>query len=246
MADFPLNSCIGKTNWVNPSDFGEKKKKKRKQTFLVGLLFHKTRKHLLLISAHRVLVWRGKIISDVLFLFCALSSVLCDGLLLCSGSCISVDMVVCVDWVQRSRTTQHMPPTSHFQDTFSLPHVNKCPESKFSFLEPKPRLFLQTFGELNDQILSLCFYSKTSYGVKTHHHSAKMLGNVNTNNNLCLLKVTFISIFSPWSCCITGSNCCHILICALAGGIAMFYSPDCPDLVLLRSRFCSHLVSVHQ
>lgn len=140
---------------------------------------------------------RVKIISDVLFLFCALSSVLCDGLLLCSGSCISVDMVVCVDWVQRSRTTQHVPPMSHFQDTFSLPHINKHPESKFSFLEPKLRLFLQTFGELNDQIFSLCFYSKTSDGVKTHHHSPKMFGNVNTNNNLCLLKVTFISIFSP-------------------------------------------------
>lgn len=100
-------------------------------------------------------VERKEYLIDVLVLFCALSSVLCDGLLLHSGSHTSVDAVVCVDCVQKSNAMKHVPPAAHFQDAFSLPHVNKYPESKFSFSEPKTCLFLQTFGKYQ---LSICIF----------------------------------------------------------------------------------------
>jgi len=99
------------------------------------------------------------IISVVLFLFCALSSVLWHGLLLRSSSRIGIDAVECVYRVQRSNTMEHVPPTSRLQGTFSLPHVNKYPESKFSSSEPKSHLFLQTFGKLNNQAFDPPFYS---------------------------------------------------------------------------------------
>lgn len=52
---------------------------------------------------------------------------------------------------------KHVAPTYHFQDTFGLPHVNKYPESKFSFSEPKLCLFLQTFGKLSISLL-ICIF----------------------------------------------------------------------------------------
>lgn len=54
---------------------------------------------------------------------------------------------------------QHVPRTSNLQRTFSLPHVNKYSEGKFSFSEPKPHLFLQTFGKLNNRAFDPPFYS---------------------------------------------------------------------------------------
>lgn len=54
---------------------------------------------------------------------------------------------------------QRVPPTSNLQGTFSLPHVNKYSESKFSFSEPKPHLFLQMFGKLNNWAFDPPFYS---------------------------------------------------------------------------------------
>lgn len=124
---------------------------------MVGLSFCKTKTHLLLICACQILKWGGKRRYRCLVLFCAVTSGLCEGLLLQSGSCTSNDAGVCVDCVQKSNAMQHVPPASHFQDAFSLPHVNKYPESKFSFSEPNMCLFLQTFGKLSISLLVCIF-----------------------------------------------------------------------------------------
>lgn len=90
-------------------------------------------------------VEKGRNYICVLGLFYALGWVLCDGLFLSSGSHTSGDAVVCVDCVQKSNAMKHVCPTSHFQDTFSLPHVNKYSESKFSFSEQKNVCFSKHF-----------------------------------------------------------------------------------------------------
>lgn len=65
--------------------------------------------------------------------------------------------MLCEDCVQKSNEMGHVPPTSHFQDAFSLSDINRYPQSKFSFSEPKACLFFQTLGKLSISLLSCVF-----------------------------------------------------------------------------------------